>query len=69
MLIIYPLPKVNLQLQNMLQHIQSYTGLSDMGPNSFYEGLERLLTALDTEANLSNIYLSFLSLFITTLLF
>lgn len=53
----YPLPKINLQVQNMLQHIQSYTGMSYMGPNSFYEPLERLLLAMDTEANLSSIIL------------
>lgn len=39
----------------MLQHIQSYTGMSYMGPNSFYEPLERLLLAMDSEANLSSI--------------
>jgi hypothetical protein len=51
----YQLPKANLQVQNILQHLQSYTGMSYMGPNSFYEGLERLANAMDKEANLSSI--------------
>eukprot|EP00026_Physarum_polycephalum_P000641 Phypoly_transcript_00642.p1 GENE.Phypoly_transcript_00642~~Phypoly_transcript_00642.p1 ORF type:complete len:1425 (+),score=228.18 Phypoly_transcript_00642:309-4277(+) len=51
----YPLPKINLQMESVLQHVQSFTGLSTMGPNTFYEPLTRLFEALNTEANLKDI--------------
>jgi hypothetical protein len=49
----YPLPRMKLQL-DILQHVQAFTGLSYMGPNSFYEALTRLVEAIDTEANLKS---------------
>eukprot|EP00026_Physarum_polycephalum_P000465 Phypoly_transcript_00466.p1 GENE.Phypoly_transcript_00466~~Phypoly_transcript_00466.p1 ORF type:complete len:1508 (+),score=196.62 Phypoly_transcript_00466:129-4526(+) len=50
----YPLPEMRLQLEGIMQHVQSFTGLTSMGPNSFYEPLARLIEALNAEANLSN---------------
>jgi hypothetical protein len=53
----YPLPPIKLQVADMLQHVQSFTGLSYMGPNTFYEPLSRLIEAIETEANLTGIQL------------
>lgn len=52
----YPLPRIKLQVEDMLQHVQAFTGLSNMGPNSFYEPLSHLIQSINAEAKLSSIY-------------
>lgn len=52
---LYPLPIMKLQTEDMLQHVQLFTGLSNMGSNSFYEPLTHLMEALESEANLTGI--------------
>eukprot|EP00026_Physarum_polycephalum_P000035 Phypoly_transcript_00035.p1 GENE.Phypoly_transcript_00035~~Phypoly_transcript_00035.p1 ORF type:complete len:2948 (+),score=330.54 Phypoly_transcript_00035:176-8845(+) len=50
----YPLPKLKIELEDLVQHVQSFTGLRNMGPNSFYESLARLIESLRNEAKLSD---------------
>jgi hypothetical protein len=51
----YPLPTMKLQLTDLLQHVQPFTGLSYAGSNTFYEPLGRLIDAINKEARLSSI--------------